>query len=262
MRDYRLATCRDSRRVLRIAKPDHSGVPATKSAAMILECTECHTRYLVPDTAIGPEGRMVRCAQCKNSWFQPPAETLDLTAAAPPAQPMARPAPVPPVVTPPAADNTDYDAFAHRPPFRPRRNPAKRWTVAAIAAGVAMLVAAGAILYSGAPGLATQFGLPIGVRESPLRFDGKKIDRRDLASGNELFAVSGQVVNPTNGAQHVPDIRAELRDAQGRLVYSWTFSPQQRVIAPGARLDFNSAKLDVPSNSRTLELSFAGEIAG
>ncbi|PMX86024.1 hypothetical protein C1X43_34350, partial [Pseudomonas sp. GW460-C3] len=45
---------------------------------MILECTECHTRYLVPDSAIGADGRTVRCASWKHSWFQAGAPVLDL----------------------------------------------------------------------------------------------------------------------------------------------------------------------------------------
>ena len=251
---------------------------------MILQCPECATRYLVPDSAIGGEGRTVRCANCKHCWFQPPAP-IDITASPPtalspssppnppPAPPIARPEPAPVIaearqtgaVSPPvampqgepaAAPAAAFDAFAHRPPFRGRVNTGRRWTIVAVTAGLLMLVAALLIYWLGTP------RLPWVQAESPLRLKDNPIERRELENGSELFAVSGKVTNPSAERQRVPDIRAELRDAQGRLVYSWTITPQQRTLAPGGSVDFNSAKLDVPANSKRLELSFAGDDGG
>ncbi len=264
---------------------------------MILECPECSTRYLVPDAAIGLEGRTVRCASCRHSWFQalpdtelelgadhvlPPADAL-------PAEP--EPAPAPPAAVGPtpgpaigpatgnAIGNEDRDdagatsrggrvaavgASGSYPlpvavPSRRRRRPARRWAILAVLAGLAMVAAVAAILWTGAPGLASQFGLSFGPGESPLRLRDNPIERRELENGSELFAVSGQVLNPSTTLQRIPDIRAQLRDAEGKLVYSWTITPERRTLAPGGAIDFNSAKLDVPATSRRLELSFAGE---
>ncbi len=249
---------------------------------MILECPECRTRYLVPDASIGAEGRTVRCANCRHSWFQAPDDrAIEAIAATPPppeapsdpesaaedlpepatttaanpliAPPPAAAAPAPPATTP------GFDAFAHSAPFVRRPNTARRWTIAAIIAALLMLIAVGAILWTSAPGLAGQLGLSFGPEESPLRLIDNPIERREINNGSELFAVSGKVLNPSNERQRVPDIRADLRDAQNRIVYSWTIIPQQRSLSPKSAIDFNSAKLDVPATSKRLELSFVGE---
>ena len=250
---------------------------------MILQCPECSTRYLVPDSAIGPEGRTVRCANCRHSWFQGPAEAeapappppapapepvaaADPPVAAPPMSPPPAPVAAQPVAQPVAepapyvAPVQAYDeSGSYRAPARARRNPARIWTIAAIVAGVLMLAAVAAITWLGAPNVLSRVGLSLGAAQSPLLIKDNPIERRELENGSELFAVSGRISNPSSARQRVPDIRAGLRDAQGRLVYSWTITPQQRTLPPGAAVDFNSAKLDVPANSKRLELSFAGE---
>jgi len=61
---------------------------------MIIACPACATRYAVPDSAIGVDGRTVRCAKCRHSWFQQGFEIEELVGAQPAAEPaVAEPAP-------------------------------------------------------------------------------------------------------------------------------------------------------------------------
>lgn len=63
---------------------------------MIIACPACATRYAVPDSAIGVDGRTVRCAKCRHSWFQEGPALAER-----PAPPPAAPTPPPPVSSQP-----------------------------------------------------------------------------------------------------------------------------------------------------------------
>ena len=39
---------------------------------MILSCNSCEKKFVVPDNAIGPNGRLVQCSSCGNKWKQFP----------------------------------------------------------------------------------------------------------------------------------------------------------------------------------------------
>ena len=108
---------------------------------MIIACPACATRYVVPDSAIGLEGRSVRCAKCKHSWFQEGpalaepimaayAEATAGTAAGPTAT-TSRPASVAP--TPQAAPLTESrgEQPVHPDPQPPREVPVPTETSAA-----------------------------------------------------------------------------------------------------------------------------------
>ena len=78
-----------------------------------------------------------------------------------------------------------------------------------------MLGAVAAILFFGLPDFGQSFGIPVRT-VSALDIHGQA-DRRRLESGNELLAVHGEISNQTDEVQHVPQIRAELKDGQGRV---------------------------------------------
>ena len=232
---------------------------------MILSCPACKTRYVVPDSAVGPSGRQVRCASCRHSWLQPPpsprssAEWQEAPAPPPPPPPLretpaARPAAS--VLGPsPPPEPENYDAFAHEPPFRPRRNPARMWTIVAIVAAALMLAATAAVWSFGLPELGVDIALP-GRGTTPLKLE-YAAENRTLASGNALLTVTGRIINPTQKVQRVPQLRAEVRDPSGRAVYSWSISPPVSELQPGQSATFNSAEMDVPTGEgRKLRVAF------
>jgi hypothetical protein len=104
-----------------------------------------------------------------------------------------------------------------------------------------------------------QVGLPGGYVDIPLMIElPRKPDRVMHQTGREVFSFTGVVINPTDKTQIVPDILAELRDTQGRAVYSWTITPPKRNLGPRERMQFDNAQVDVPLAARALNLSFSG----
>lgn len=219
---------------------------------MQLVCPYCATRYDIADGAIGANGRKVRCRACGTSWFEPGAGVAALPpppapAPAPPAPPIA---PVPPPVALPDAVIVPGQADPGRAHHR------GLWLVVALAAAVLALGAAIALILLGPRQIASELGLgdtrvPLGIAIT------REPDWRMIAGGSQLFAVSGKVWNPTDRVQDVPDIRAELRDAQGRIVYRWTITRPTGRLGPHASVAFDGAAVDVPPSSRRVSVAFA-----
>jgi hypothetical protein len=148
---------------------------------------------------------------------------------------------------------SDYqDDFS---PFAADEEPERRRRWPALLVGLLLIAAAAAAFWFLAPPEWKQrLGIVAGG-ETPLQLMMTHSDRQKLASGNELLAVSGRVINPTDERQNVPPIQAQLRSRSGQLVHSWTIAPPARSLPPRASATFNSAEVNVPSGGDELTIT-------
>ncbi len=285
---------------------------------MIIACPACATRYVVPDSAIGAEGRTVRCAKCRHSWFQdgpelvvaqaapaaevqhssreqapppvteaaaPPATPvpdapLQEEVSAPPPPPVGETAPTDPDVRPshfdaepapptvveaesaPVAEPEGYEeevsAFDYEPPFRPRRNMMKVWTIAAALFALVALGTVAAVSYWGLPDWVPVTRPTFGLEKPDLVLDfpRDKQERRTLPNGTEYFGTSGTIKNVGRETRKVPSILMVLSDARDRIVYTWEIASPKPELAPGETVTINEAVTDIPKSARYVEIGW------
>jgi predicted Zn finger-like uncharacterized protein len=148
-------------------------------------------------------------------------------------------------------DLPERSQFAHEPPFRPRRNPAKLMTYAAIAFAAFIAVSGSALWYSGW----LEGSFVASGNESKLKIvlhDNLELGR--AADGSPYFIASGSIVNPTAEKLPVPNMLVTLKDASGRSIFNWEMKPPVASLAPGATVDFSQLKRDVPLASSKISI--------
>lgn len=189
---------------------------------MILQCSQCKYRYRVEDRLIGPQGRTVRCAHCKHSWFQEaltPQESLasmermlqELSA-----QPKPRPRPVSPGTNLPVPR-----------PEVPLGLKIGAFSMTAVAACLTLL-----------------FFMPFLFGFSSTQ--GLKLSDVSLATlektenGRPVYAISGKIVNSESRPLAIPVMRITLVDHDGNTLQPWEDSSAKgQILQPGEEIPFN-----------------------
>lgn len=193
-----------------------------------------------------------------HAWASPPPD--------PPAQIPEPPIPAPvesepaTYAEPEAADYDDDDRsnFDFEPPFRPRRNRARMWLLAALLFAVVALGAVAAVAKYGLPDW-VPLTRPTFAQAQPelvLDFPPNRQDRRTLPNGTEFFGASGTVTNVGQSKRNVPAILIILRDRRDRIVYSYEVRPSKSELAPGESVTINEAVTDVPKSATAAEIGW------
>jgi hypothetical protein len=135
------------------------------------------------------------------------------------------------------------------------------WTIYAVALAVVLAGIGGAVAFYGPARVMALFGFGGGEFDVPLLIMAKADAPRTQASGAVVLPVSGRVVNPTDTDQPLYDILVEMRDVQGRVVYSWTIPRPAATLGPRKSVSFDSATVNPPKNAVKLKFVFIGATA-
>jgi predicted Zn finger-like uncharacterized protein len=156
----------------------------------------------------------------------------------------------------PAAETVDEDFepfYDHEPIEQPRR----KWPLLLL---LVLLVALAAITFwfLAPADLRARAGLASNG-QSQLHVVVNTPNYQRLASGNNLFTVSGRIINSTDARQPVPPIHAELLDASKQnVIYRWTISPPTASLDLNKSASFNSAEVDVPEGGKFIRIRLGG----
>jgi predicted Zn finger-like uncharacterized protein len=232
---------------------------------MILVCPSCDTRYFADDSAIGNDGRRVRCVSCGHSWFAkmqeegaPPApaedtgltreqvERLRQTAAANSA---AR-----------AGPHAEYRAREHA------RRKRERSRASIIAWGVGFVVFVGAVtaaivfrneIANAFPRTASLYRM-VGLEVNRFGLALEEVDaKRSFDGTTPVLTVTGAAVNRSDEPREAPKLRVVLRDEAGKQVKEWTDQLSVTTLGPGERVEFSSRFEAPPVETYRLTVTFA-----
>jgi len=209
---------------------------------MEITCPNCTTRFAVPENAVGPNGRKVRCSHCNHVWHATPEDLTEFTP-----EPLAAAlnpqsttlAAAPTWETPPTAPEPMLPRDRRLPPppmAQPRRNNV--WLVVGI-----LLIVVVAALYvfrvqvvERLPQAAEIYrlaGVPIADVGTELKMVDVQFSGHSIASLPQI-RVQGLIHNESDEPLDVPALELMLLDRSGATLTNRVFQPPQaRIDARG-----------------------------
>ncbi len=195
---------------------------------MIVTCSACKTRFVVSPSAIGDEGRRVRCARCSHTWFQTPSDDMLEPDVLDPGSMESPPEP-PPVseVTLPAI---------HRQYVTPG------WLKTVSIMMLLLSLVGGFIVFESTlrpMGLGSVYEMTGMVQTDGLALE--EVDIQALPARRKMrYFVSGTIINHAQDVRTIPVLRISLTDSDLGMLHSKDLVSDGRRLEPGESVPFKT----------------------
>lgn len=203
---------------------------------MILTCPHCEIRYLVPVTALGAEGRRVKCTACEEIWFQEPEADEFSTVKEQEEQGAFEP--IPRAVRPIPEGSSVPALMEEEAPSLPAGAMRNSYLASG---GVFIVILLLLFAFQGPitnawPSTNAVYGFFGRASPSPsLAFD--KVEAR--IEGDSI-KIHGNVINLGQAPTTLPRLEAALRSEEGEQLVNWDIVLEQSALEGEATLPFSS----------------------
>jgi len=248
---------------------------------MILTCPSCTMRYLLSDSAVGMEGRIVRCASCGHEWFTkvedapPSLPSGSFQSAMREEENRIREEPIPQSVRPvpqgssvPVLPKKRAFAFPFKIPFTlpalPGMDRARLAGYAAaagvfIALWIVMLAFKGPLVHAW-PASALLYrlaGADIPVPGEGLTIDRAKAVAEKGADGTETLVLTGQIINLRAAPARLPEVVATLvPEDKAKKPQEWIIALGQKEMKPEQSIPFKAEYKNLPPGAESVRVTF------
>lgn len=229
---------------------------------MIISCPSCDAQYLLPDDAIGPKGRRVKCTSCAYTWLQHAEDAHEAHL--------------------PVTDEDTAAAEREEEERRKRRQAlvgAAKPVFDAPQPQASMVQVVGSGLMWGAGAFLVLFLCAIGLKNTivaawqpsalifetigmPADVPGKGLEFKDInvittatAKEGGTMGVKGSVANTTKAGIFLPNLRIRLEGPSGWLK-DWDIGLGGKYLPSGKSISFEYTLEDAPANGKNVTLIF------
>ena len=217
---------------------------------MIVTCPSCDAQYLLPDEAVGANGRRVKCTTCSYVWVQRPEEEEDSIQ----------------ISFIDAPDGPSQSDIGPRHGMTPVKKEAGTARVVLAGLSLALLLIALTLGYATVirssviaawPPSALLFET-LGV---PAHAPGASLDISELdtsfntVDGDNILKVSGIIKNTSQKDEHLPALQVRLYGKDGPLK-DWRVALYGKTIPAGQEAKFEYGFVDAPHGGHNVSVRF------